>query len=94
MESDSDDEGPVDRTPAPEKAPPAPAADSSDDDLGPVDSGPVVSDFDLMMQKRKEENRMKRMKNKKNEGAFISDVDDSINSMMNRMKEAADADKG
>ena len=37
---------------------------------------------------------MKRLKSKKNEGQFISDVDDSINSMMNRMKEAADADKG
>ena len=93
LESDSDDEGPVDRTPVQKPASPVQAQDSSDDE-GPVDSGPVVSDFDLMMQKRKEENRMKRMKNKKNEGQFISDVDDSINSMMNRMKEAADADKG
>ncbi len=93
MESDSDDEGPVDRTPVQKPASPVQAQESSEDE-GPVDSGPVVSDFDLMMQKRKEENRMKRMKNKKNEGQFISDVDDSINSMMNRMKEAADADKG
>ena len=93
LESDSDDEGPVDRAPVQKPASPVQAQDSSEDE-GPVDSGPVVSDFDLMMQKRKEENRMKRMKNKKNEGQFISDVDDSINSMMNRMKEAADADKG
>jgi len=92
LESDSDDEGPVDRTPVQKPASPVQAQESSEDE-GPVDSGPVVSDFDLMMQKRKEENRMKRMKNKKNEGQFISDVDDSINSMMNRMKEAADADK-
>ena len=93
MESDSDDEGPVDQAPVEQPASPVKAQDSSDDE-GPVDSGPVVSDFDLMMQKKKEENRMKRMKGKKNEGQFISDVDDSINSMMNRMKEAADSDKG
>ena len=52
-----------------------------------------MSDFDLMMQRRKEENRMKRMKGKKSDSSFIGDADDSINSMLNRMKEAADADK-
>ena len=52
-----------------------------------------MSDFDLMMQKRKEENRMKRLKGKKSDSSFIGDADDSINSMLNRMKEAADADK-
>ena len=46
-----------------------------------------------MMSKRKEENRMKRLKGKKSDSAFIGDADDSINSMLNRMKEAADADK-
>ena len=51
------------------------------------------SDFDLMMAKRKEENRMKRLKGKKSDSSFIGDADDSINSMLNRMKEAADADK-
>ena len=52
-----------------------------------------MSDFDLMMQKRKEENRMKRLKGKKSDSSFIGDADDSINSMLNRMKEAADSDK-
>ena len=51
------------------------------------------SDFDLMMSRRKEENRMKRLKGKKSDSTFIGDADDSINSMLNRMKEAADADK-
>ena len=46
-----------------------------------------------MMSKRKEENRMKRLKGKKSDSTFIGDADDSINSMLNRMKEAADADK-
>ena len=46
-----------------------------------------------MMQRRKEENRQKRLKGKKSDSSFIGDADDSINSMLNRMKEAADADK-
>ena len=52
-----------------------------------------MSDFDLMMAKRKEENRQKRLKGKKADSSFIGDADDSINSMLNRMKEAADSDK-
>ena len=39
----------------------------SSDDERPVDAGQggLVSDFDLMMDKKKEEARMKRMKGKK-----------------------------
>merc|ERR1712227_206703 len=67
----------------------------SSDDERPVDAGQggLVSDFDLMMDKKKEEARMKRMKGKKSDAMFIGDADDSINSMLNRMKEAADSDK-
>jgi len=65
---------------------------SSDDDR-PADYGQQISDFDMMIQKKKDEARQKRMKSKKSDSMFIGDADDSINSMLNRMKEAADSDK-
>ena len=66
----------------------------SSDEERPIDNYPSqISDFDIMIQKRKDEARAKRMKGKKSDSMFIGDADDSINSMLNRMKEAADADK-
>ncbi|KRX44889.1 Protein IWS1 -like protein, partial [Trichinella murrelli] len=50
-----------------------------------------VSDFDLMMQKRKMQNRRRRRRYENVD--FISDADDTINDLIERMNVAAQADR-
>ncbi|KRY18839.1 Protein IWS1 -like protein, partial [Trichinella patagoniensis] len=50
-----------------------------------------VSDFDLMMQKRKMQNRRRRRRCENVD--FISDADDTINDLIERMNVAAQADR-
>nr|XP_039272782.1 LOW QUALITY PROTEIN: protein IWS1 homolog [Styela clava] len=65
---------------------------SDSDDEGVRDSGNQgMSDFDIMLARKKEENRSKRRR--KDGGTFISDADDIINAMLTKMKEAAEADR-
>lgn len=93
-DSGSEPEGESTAEPREREAEKGEGAIVSSDDERPMDNYPSqVSDFDIMMQKRKEEARQKRMKGKKSDSCFIGDADDSINSMLNRMKEAADSDK-
>uniref|UniRef100_H2YQF9 TFIIS N-terminal domain-containing protein n=1 Tax=Ciona savignyi TaxID=51511 RepID=H2YQF9_CIOSA len=53
-------------------------------------SNTMVSDFDLMMQRKKNERKGRR---RKDGGTFISDADDIINAMLTKMREAAVADR-
>ncbi|XP_047131093.1 protein IWS1 homolog isoform X1 [Hydra vulgaris] len=62
---------------------------SSEDEEPPVRN--FVSDFDLMLQKKKEMNKMKRRSKKDFE--VINDNDDIIDSMIKKMKEAAETDR-
>ena len=48
----------------------------------------VVSDFDLMMKRQKEENQ--RMRRKRRDVDMINDNDDLIAEMIARMKQAAE----
>uniref|UniRef100_A0A5S6R1T1 TFIIS N-terminal domain-containing protein n=1 Tax=Trichuris muris TaxID=70415 RepID=A0A5S6R1T1_TRIMR len=50
-----------------------------------------VSDFDLMMQKRKAENRKRRSRQRNYD--FITDSDDTISAVVNMMNKAAKADR-
>ncbi|CDW54698.1 hypothetical protein TTRE_0000296801 [Trichuris trichiura] len=50
-----------------------------------------VSDFDLMMAKRKAENRKRRWRRRNYD--FINDSDDKINELINMMNKAAKADR-
>ncbi|KRY72056.1 Protein IWS1 -like protein [Trichinella pseudospiralis] len=50
-----------------------------------------VSDFDLMMQKRKRQNRRRRRRYENAD--FISDADDKIHDLIERMNHAAQADR-
>lgn len=63
--------------------------DSSDDEEIPIRD--FVSDFDLMLQKRKEMNRMKRRAKK--DFDIINDNDDIIAAMIKQMNEAAQEDR-
>lgn len=55
------------------------------------DQEDFVSDFDLMMERKKAEQRKQRRK--KNEGDLINDNDDLIADMICKMKEAAEGDR-
>lgn len=65
--------------------------DESDDDDDEIPVNDFVSDFDVMMQKRKEMNRMKR-KSKKDYDV-CGDNDEIIAAMIRQMKEAAEEDR-
>lgn len=65
-------------------------ASDSDEDDDFVDNE-FVSDFDRIMERRKQENRRKRSRNKDVE--FLNDGDDLINEMMTSMRNAADEDR-
>lgn len=67
-------------------------ADSDDDDDDEMDDRSVfVSDFDLMIQKKKEMNRTFRRKRKNVD--IINDSDDAIARMISQMKDAAEEDR-
>lgn len=65
--------------------------DSSDDDTEILQSRDFVSDFDLMLEKKKLQNRMKRRR--KADSDAINDNDDIIAAMLKQMKEAAEEDR-
>lgn len=71
-------------------------SDDENDDAarrsGKVDGMETVSDFDLMMAKKKEENQKRRRKRK--DFDLINDSDDLIADMINKMKVAAEEDRG
>ncbi|XP_019644054.1 PREDICTED: protein IWS1 homolog A-like [Branchiostoma belcheri] len=87
--SDSEDEG---VTGAESEQAAVPAADSSDsDDDRPSDKPDMVSDFDVMLQKRKAMNKANRRKRKDHD--LINDCDDLIVALINKMKAAVDEDR-
>ncbi|CAN0244328.1 unnamed protein product [Lampetra fluviatilis] len=51
-----------------------------------------ISDFDMMLQRKRELNRKQR-RGHRDGGTFISDADDLISAMITRMNEAAEEDK-
>lgn len=59
---------------------------------GKVDGEEFVSDFDVMMMKKKEE--MKKRRRKRKDFDLINDSDDLIADMINKMKVAAEEDRG
>jgi len=63
--------------------------DSSDDDQIPTRD--FVSDFDIMLQKRKEMNRMKRRAKK--DFDLVNDNDDIMAAMIRQMRDAAEEDR-
>ncbi|KAL2095857.1 hypothetical protein ACEWY4_008005 [Coilia grayii] len=80
----------------PQAANKALAADDSDSDEG-VDRGgrdtisDFMSDFDMMLARKKAQNK-KRRRNRDG-GTFISDADDVVNAMITKMTEAAEEDR-
>lgn len=66
-------------------------ADSDSDEDGLDDRSVFVSDFDLMIQKKKEMNKSLRRKRKNVD--IISDSDDAIAHMITKMKEAVEEDQ-
>ncbi|XP_043975734.1 protein IWS1 homolog isoform X1 [Gambusia affinis] len=70
------------------------AADESDSDEGVDRSGQdtsFMSDFDIMLAKRKAMNSRKRRH--RDGGTFISDADDVVSAMITKMNEAAEEDR-
>ncbi|XP_014669366.1 PREDICTED: protein IWS1 homolog [Priapulus caudatus] len=79
LEAEQGEEAPADKA----------QSSDSDDDRGPKED--IVYDFDVMLQKKKEENRLHRRK--KRDYDIINDNDDVIAAMLKDMKEAAEEDR-
>lgn len=100
MRLQSDDEGAAPASPGAEPGPAAarpdaaPAADSSDDELEPdlksADMAAGMSDFELMLARKREERRGRR---RRRDIDIINDNDDLIAQLLQQMRAAADEDR-
>uniref|UniRef100_F6ZT62 Protein IWS1 homolog n=2 Tax=Ciona intestinalis TaxID=7719 RepID=F6ZT62_CIOIN len=94
ISSDSDDDSePTPAGEASKQQTPEGTEGDYDSDEGVKDvrkEGGIVYDFDLMLERKKNERKGRR---KKDGGTFISDADDIINAMLTKMREAAEADR-
>ncbi|XP_067851628.1 protein IWS1 homolog isoform X1 [Heptranchias perlo] len=66
-------------------------SDSDNEVHGKGRDSDFVSDFEMMLQKKKDQNR-KRRRNRDG-GTFISDADDVVSAMITKMNEAAEEDR-
>lgn len=81
----------ADRRPPKEPRPPVDESDSDDGvDRGGQDTS-FMSDFDIMLARRKAMNSKKRRH--RDGGTFISDADDVVSAMITKMNEAAEEDR-